>query len=172
MCRAGFSASIKKRILNRYPVNQFGFYHGKSLRRRESWPVWSSAPILPACWSMRVQTSKIAMCKSLFASRQVNREPLKVSQRTISQGTLVGGTQNHAGRLACFQGFLPTRRAKAPPITGFQTGKSKFLLRKWKGRYRAIGNIRGIQVSSRHGPYDCPDPLLPYCSSRRDKTLS
>ena len=31
MCRAGFSASIKKRILNRYPVNQFGFYHGKSL---------------------------------------------------------------------------------------------------------------------------------------------
>ena len=74
---------IKKRILNRYPVNQFGFYHGKSLRRRESWPVWSSAPILPACWSMRVQTSKIAMRKSLFASRQVNREPLKVSQRTV-----------------------------------------------------------------------------------------
>ena len=73
-----------------------------------------------------------AMCKSLFASRQVNREPLKVSQRTITQGTLVGGTQNHAGRLACFQGFLPTRRAKAPPITGFQTGKSKFLLRSGK----------------------------------------
>jgi hypothetical protein len=36
--------------------------------------------------------AQIAMCKSLFASPQVNREPLKVSQRTISQGTLVGGT--------------------------------------------------------------------------------
>src|SRR5262249_51878739 len=61
--------------------------------------------------------------KSLFASRQVNREPLKVGQRTISQGTLVGGTQNHARRFSCFQGFLPTRRTQAPAITGFQTGK-------------------------------------------------
>src|SRR6516165_2507351 len=41
-----------------------------------------------------------------------------------------------------------------------------------RGRYRAIWKIRGIQVSSRHRPYDCPDPLPPYCSSRRDKTLS
>jgi hypothetical protein len=41
----------------------------------------------------------------------------------------VGGTQNHAGRLSGLQGFLPTRRTQAPPITGFQTGKSKFLLR-------------------------------------------
>jgi hypothetical protein len=120
----------------------------------------------------RPYPTRVLVHESSFASRQVNREPLKVSQRTISQGTLVGGTQNHTGCLACFQGFLPTRRAKTPPITGFQAGKSKFLLRSGKVVTARFGIFEEFRCHHGTNRMDCPDPLPPYCSSRRDKTLS
>jgi hypothetical protein len=70
------------------------------------------------------------MCKSLFASRQVNREPLKVSQRTITQGTLVGGTQNHAGRLACFEDFF----RRPPSYDSADPGRRPVLLLAFRQR--------------------------------------
>jgi len=75
-------------------------------------------------WMIQVTTRlKIRKPSRGIASCQVYREPLEVGQRTVSQGTLMGGTQNHAGGLPCLQGFLPTWRTQAPPITGFETGE-------------------------------------------------
>ena|SRR5271165_729455 len=62
-------------------------------------------------------------------SGQVDCGAFEIGQRAVAQSTLVGGTQNHARRLARFEGFLPTRRAQAPAVAGFEAGKAEF--RHW-----------------------------------------
>ena len=59
-------------------------------------------------------------------SGQVHCEALEVCERAMVQGALVGGAQDHAGRLARLKGFLPTRRTKAPTVTRFQALKADF----------------------------------------------
>ena len=44
-------------------------------------------------------------------SRKVHCEAFEISERAVSQGTLVSGAQDHARRLACLEGFLPARCA-------------------------------------------------------------
>ena len=59
-------------------------------------------------------------------SGQVHCEALEVCERAMVQGALVGGAQDHAGRLAGLKGFLPTRCAEAPTVAGFEAAKADF----------------------------------------------
>jgi|HubBroStandDraft_6_1064221.scaffolds.fasta_scaffold51542_5 hypothetical protein len=42
-------------------------------------------------------------------SRQVHAEPFEIGKPAVSQCSFMGGAQDDAGRLVCFEGFLPTR---------------------------------------------------------------
>src|SRR5258708_35790175 len=55
------------------------------------------------------------------ASGQVHCEPLEIGERAVAQCAFVGGTQDHARRLACLERLLPAGSAEAPP--GLRPGK-------------------------------------------------
>src|SRR5260370_1142906 len=44
----------------------------------------------------------------------------------MTQRALVRGAQDHAGRLARLECFLPTRSTEAPTVAGFQAAKAEF----------------------------------------------
>ena len=55
---------------------------------------------------------------------EVHRETLRVGERAVAEGAFVSSPQDHAGRLANFQRFLPAGRAQAPAVAGPQAGKA------------------------------------------------
>ena len=59
-------------------------------------------------------------------SSQIDSEFLEFGERTVFEGTFMGGPQDHARRLLCIKCFLPARRTKAPAVTEFQSGEAKF----------------------------------------------
>jgi hypothetical protein len=59
-------------------------------------------------------------------SGEVHRETLEISERAVAEGTFVRGPQDHAGRLARLECFLPTGCTQAPTIAGAQARKAKF----------------------------------------------
>ena len=56
---------------------------------------------------------------------KVDRESLKISERAVSQCTLMRGAQDDPGRLVCFKCLLPTRGAQAPTVAWFQAREAK-----------------------------------------------
>src|SRR5271169_2384953 len=60
------------------------------------------------------------------ASGEVHREPLEIGERAIVQGAFVRSPQDHAGRLARLERFLPARRTQAPAVAGPEAGKAEF----------------------------------------------
>src|SRR6476659_9662416 len=44
----------------------------------------------------------------------------------MTQSAFVSGAQDHAGRLARLECFLPTRSTEAPAVAGFQAAKAEF----------------------------------------------
>ena len=54
----------------------------------------------------------------------VDCEAFEIGEGAVAQGALVSSAQDHAGCVAGLEGFLPTRRAQAPTISGFQAGKA------------------------------------------------
>ena len=50
-------------------------------------------------------------------SRQVHGQALEIGERAVCQRSLVRGTQDHAGRLARLECFLPAGGTEAPPVT-------------------------------------------------------
>ena len=57
--------------------------------------------------------------------RQIYCEAFEIAKRAMDQGTIVGGTQDHPGRLVCIESFLPAGRTQAPAISGFEARKAK-----------------------------------------------
>src|SRR2546423_8123532 len=50
----------------------------------------------------------------------------------MTQSAFVSGAQDHAGRLARLECFLPTRSTEAPAVAGFQAAKAEFRHRRRK----------------------------------------
>ena len=42
--------------------------------------------------------------------RQIHCEAFEIGKRAMDQGAIVGGTQDHPGRLVCIESFLPAGR--------------------------------------------------------------
>ena len=70
----------------------------------------------------------------MMASGKVHREPLEIRERAGVQRAFVRSPQDHAGRLARLERFLPTRRTQAPTVAGPQAGKAKL----WDRRRKVI----------------------------------
>ena len=60
-----------------------------------------------------------------LGSGQVDCEAFEIGERAVAQSTLVSGAQDHAGRLARLECFLPTGCTQAPTIAGFQAAKAE-----------------------------------------------
>ena len=73
---------------------------------------------------------------SIFSGelRQVYREPLEISERAVSQRTLMCRVQDYAWHLVGFECFLPTRGAQAPTITRFEPREAEL----WHGSRKII----------------------------------
>src|SRR5438477_10628236 len=59
-------------------------------------------------------------------SGQIHCEALKIGERAVAQSAFVSGAQDHAGRLARLECFLPTRSTEAPTVARFQAAKAEF----------------------------------------------
>ena len=57
------------------------------------------------------------------SSGEVHREPLQIGERAVVEGAFVRSPQNHAGRLARLERFLPARRTQTPASPGLRPGK-------------------------------------------------
>jgi hypothetical protein len=77
---------------------------------------------------------------------KVDRESLKISERAVSQCTLMRGAQDDPGRLVCFKCLLPTRGAQAPTVAWFQAREAKLWHRVDKSLPRDFENARNSVV--------------------------
>src|ERR1700758_3941817 len=81
--------------------------------------------IAPACMAHSFDPPR----RQVQGSGQVHCEALEIGERTVAQSAFVSGAQDHAGRLARLECFLPTRSAEAPTVAGFQAAKVQFRYR-------------------------------------------
>ena len=72
---------------------------------------------------------------------EVHRETLEIGERAAAEGAFVSSPQDHAGRLARLQRFLPTGRTQAPTVAGPQAGKAEFGHRRRKIVAARFGKI-------------------------------
>jgi hypothetical protein len=78
------------------------------------------------------------------ASGEVHREPLQIGERAVVEGAFVRSPQNHAGRLARLERFLPARRTQAPAVAGPQAGKAKLWHRRRKIIATGFGKLEEL----------------------------
>src|SRR5262249_25201471 len=91
--RQSLPASAERDVVARPPCVGAAHLEEPSNPRR-SWEIWSSVLVAQ--------------------SRQIHGEAFEISERTVRQGRLVRGSQDHTGRLVCFECLLPAGRAQAP----------------------------------------------------------
>jgi hypothetical protein len=89
------------------------------------------------------------------ASGEVHRETLEIGERAVVEGAFVRGPQDHAGRLARLECFLPTRCTQAPTVAGPQAGKAEF--RHWCRQIIAAG----LGKLEKRGSHDGADGVTP-----------
>ena len=58
-------------------------------------------------------------------SGQVHRKAFEIGKRAVAQSAFVRSAQNHAGRLARLEGFLPSGCAKTPAVAGLEARKTE-----------------------------------------------
>ena len=86
---------------------------------------------------------------TVSASGEVHREPLQIGERAVVEGTFVRSPQNHAGRPAGLERFLPARRTQAPTVAGPQAGKAELWHRRRKIIAAGFGKLE--ELSSHDG---------------------
>src|SRR5258708_22157313 len=91
----------------------------------------------------------------------------------MTQSAFVSGAQDHAGRLARLECFLPTRSTEAPTVAGFQAAKAEF-----RHRCRKIV-AAGFGKLEKRGPHHClargasaPDSAIVHRSLDKDAPVS
>jgi hypothetical protein len=94
------------------------------------------------------------------ASGQVHCKAFEVNERAVVQSTFVSSAQDHAGRLARLECFLPTGCTEAPTVAGFQAAKAEFRPRRRKIVAAGSGKL---EERGRHDRADrvAADILLP-----------
>jgi hypothetical protein len=76
-----------------------------------------------------------------------------MGERAVAEGAFVSGPQDHAGRLANIQCFLPMGCTQAPTVAGPQAGKAEF-------RYRCRKIIAaGFRKLEKRGGHDGADSV-------------
>jgi hypothetical protein len=83
------------------------------------------------------------------ASGEVHREPLEICERAVVEGAFVRGPQDHAGRLARLERFLPARRTQTPAVSRSQAGKAELWHRRRKIIAAGFGKLE--ELSSHDG---------------------
>ena len=83
------------------------------------------------------------------ASGEVHREPLQIGERAVVEGAFVRSPQNHAGRLARLERFLPARRTHTPAVAGPQAGKAEFWHRRREIVAAGFGKLEEVSSHDR-----------------------
>ena len=82
-------------------------------------------------------------------SGEVQGGTLEIGERAVVEGAFVSSPQDHAGRAARRERFLPARRTQAPAVVGPQAGKAKLWHRRRK--IIAVGFGKLEELSSHDG---------------------
>ena len=84
----------------------------------------------------------------------------------MAQSAFVSGAQDHAGRPARLECFLPTRSTEAPTVAGFQATKAEF-----RHRCRKIV-AAGFGKLEKRGSHDGADRVATDVLSPSDRSLA
>jgi hypothetical protein len=83
-----------------------------------SWTTSSPARAICASWSIAIPYPACSRPTTASASGEVHRGPLEIGEGAVVEGAFVRSPQDHAGRLARLERFLPARRTQAPAVPG------------------------------------------------------
>ena len=100
-CLIGMKACTRRQAL------LMSHLSSEASRDRPRWPIFYLSDHL------RLSTRPATLAETPRVStwlRQIYCEALEIAKRAMDQGTIVGGTQDHPGRLVCIESFLPAGR--------------------------------------------------------------